>query len=111
MPSYSAGFWVARTMNGRASSCCCPSIVTWRSCMHSSRPDCVFGEVRLISSTRITFANTGPGWNSNRLAPWSKTLVPTMSDGSRSAVHWTRAYSARSERASARASAVLPTPG
>ena len=29
--------------------------------MHSSRPDCVFGELRLISSTRTTLANTGPG--------------------------------------------------
>ena len=29
--------------------------------MHSSRPDCVFGEARLISSTSTTFANTGPG--------------------------------------------------
>ena len=79
--------------------------------MHSSSPDWVFGELRLISSTRTTFANTGPGWNSNRLSRWLKTLVPTMSAGSRSAVHWTRAYSASIERASARASAVLPTPG
>ena len=79
--------------------------------MHSSSPDWVLGELRLISSTRTTFANTGPGWNSNRLSRWLKTLVPTMSAGSRSAVHWTRAYSASIERASARAIAVLPTPG
>ena len=39
----------------------CLSTVTWRSCMHSSRPDCVFGDARLISSTSTTFANTGPG--------------------------------------------------
>src|SRR5215216_3183265 len=79
--------------------------------MHSSRPDCVFGEARLISSTRTTLANTGPGWKSKRASRWLKTLVPTRSAGNRSEVHWTRAYSASSERASARASAVLPTPG
>ena len=111
VPSYSAGFWVARTTNGRASSCLVPSTVIWRSCMHSSSPDCVFGEARLISSTRTTFANTGPGWKSKRASRWLKTLVPTRSAGSRSEVHWTRAYSAASDRASARASAVLPTPG
>ena len=89
----------------------CLSTVTWRSCMHSSSPDWVFGEARLISSTSTTFANTGPGRNSNRPSRWLKTLVPTTSAGSRSAVHCTRAYSASTERASARASAVLPTPG
>ena len=34
-----------------------------------------------------------------------------MSAGSRSAVHWTRANAQSIERESARASAVLPTPG
>src|SRR5215204_6902994 len=79
--------------------------------MHSSSPDCVFGDARLISSTRTTLANTGPGWNSKPALRWLKTLVPTRSAGRRSEVHWTRAYSASSERASERASAVLPTPG
>ena len=37
--------------------------------MHSSRPDCVFGEARLISSTITTLAKIGPGRNSKpRLA-------------------------------------------
>src|SRR3954466_15413029 len=99
------------TMNGRASSCVCTSTVTCRSCMHSSRPDWVFGLALLISSTSTTFANTGPGRNSNRASRWLKTLVPTTSAGSRSAVHWMRAYSASTLRASARARAVLPTPG
>ncbi len=49
--------------------------------MHSRSPDWVFGEVRLISSTRTTFAKTGPGWNSKRASRWLKTLVPTTSDG------------------------------
>src|SRR4051812_12165153 len=79
--------------------------------MHSSRPDCVFGEARLISSTSTTLAKTGPGRNSNLASRWLKTLVPTTSAGSRSAVHWTRAYSASTDLARARARAVLPTPG
>ncbi len=111
MPSYSIGFCVAMTTNGRASSCVCLSTVTWRSCMHSSRPDWVLGDARFTSSTSTTFANTGPGRNSKRFSRWLKTFVPTTSAGRRSAVHWTRAYSASTERASARARAVLPTPG
>ena len=71
MPSYSIGFWVASTRNGRASSWVWTSTVTLRSCMHSSRPDCVFGEARLISSTSTMFANTGPGRNSKRCSRWS----------------------------------------
>ena len=34
--------------------------------MHSSRPDCVFGDARLISSTSTTLAKIGPGRNSKR---------------------------------------------
>src|SRR4051812_46872676 len=98
-------------MNGRASSWVCRSTVTLRSCMHSSRPDCVLGEARLISSTSTTLAKIGPGRNSKRLSRWLKTLVPTRSAGSRSAVPWTRAKARSSERAMARASVVLPTPG
>ncbi len=98
-------------MNGRASWWVCLSTLTCSSCMHSSSPDCVLGEARLISSTSTTLANTGPGRNSNRFSRWLKTFVPMMSAGSRSAVHCTRAYSASIEAASARARAVLPTPG
>ena len=29
VPSYSIGFWVARTMNGRGSACVTPSTVIW----------------------------------------------------------------------------------
>src|SRR5262245_7958132 len=98
-------------MNGRASSCVCTSTVTLRSCMHSSRPDCVFGEARLISSTSTTLAKIGPGRNSKRPSRWLKTFVPTTSAGSRSAVHCTRANCRSSARATDRASVVLPTPG
>src|SRR3954468_10691996 len=111
VPSNLTGFWVASTRNGRASSCECTSTVTLRSCMHSSRPDCVFGEARLISSTSTTLAKIGPGRNSKRLSRWLKTFVPTTSAGSRSAVHWMRANCKSVARASARASVVLPTPG
>src|SRR3954470_20841603 len=99
------------TRNGLASSCVCTSTVTLRSCMHSSRPDWVFGEARLISSTRTTLAKIGPGRNSKRPSRWLKPLVPTRSAGSRSAVPCTRAKARSSERAMARASVVLPTPG
>src|SRR3954467_10214778 len=105
VPSNSTGFCVAMTRNGRASSCEWTSTVTRRSCMHSSRPDCVLGEARLISSTITTLAKIGPGRNSKRSSRWLKTLVPTTSAGSRSAVHWMRANCRSMERASARARA------
>src|SRR5213595_1789811 len=79
--------------------------------MHSSNAACVFGEARLISSTSRRFANTGPGRNSNSLAFWLKTLTPVTSDGSRSGVNWRRENEQSSERASAFASIVFPTPG
>ena len=40
-------------------------MVTWPSFMASSRADCVFGVVRLISSASRTLAKTGPRLNSN----------------------------------------------
>src|SRR3954462_10237070 len=58
--------------------------------MHSSRPDCVFGDARLPSSTTTMFAKIGPRRNSKRCSRWLYTLVPTMSAGRRSAVHWMR---------------------
>ena len=36
------------------------SIVTWLSCIASSKADCVFAGARLISSASRRFANTGP---------------------------------------------------
>src|SRR6266516_6240797 len=111
VPSYSIGFWVAITMNGRASSFVTPSIVTCCSCMHSSSAACVFGEARLISSTSSRLANTGPGLNSNSLERWLKTFTPVTSEGRRSGVNCMREKETSSERASAFASIVLPTPG
>src|SRR6185437_13370661 len=105
------GFCVAITMNGCSSAYVMPSTVTWLSCMHSSSAACVFGDARLTSSTSRRFAKTGPGLNSNSFARWSKTLTPVTSDGSRSGVNCSRANEQSSERASAFASIVLPTPG
>src|SRR5919201_419277 len=111
VPSYSIGFCVAITMNGRASSYETPSIVTCCSCMHSSSAACVFGDARLISSTSRMLAKTGPGRNSNSFERWLNTLTPVTSDGSRSGVNWRRENEQSIERASAFASAVFPTPG
>src|SRR5438874_6586856 len=79
--------------------------------MHSSSADCVFGDARFTSSTSTRFANTGPGLNSNSLLRWLNTLTPVTSDGSRSGVNCRRENSQSSERASAFASIVFPTPG
>src|SRR6266852_4526266 len=98
-------------MNGRPSGYETPSPVTWLSCMHSSSAACVFGDARLTSSTSSRFANTGPGRNSNRFERWSYTFTPVTSVGSRSGVNWRRENEQSSERASAFASIVLPTPG
>src|SRR6478752_7733200 len=99
------------TMKGGSSRYVTPSTVTCRSSMHSSSAACVLGEARLTSSTRRRFANTGPGRNSNSLVCWLKTLTPVTSDGRRSGVNWRREKLQSSERASALASIVLPTPG
>ena len=59
------GFCVASTKNGSGSLCVVPPTVTWRSCMASSRAAWVLGGVRLISSARMTLANSGPCRNLN----------------------------------------------
>src|SRR5215831_16059700 len=99
------------TMNGGSSGYVTPSTDTCRSSMHSSSAACVFGEARFTSSTRRRFANTGPGRNSNSFCCWLKTLTPVTSDGRRSGVNCRREKWQSSERASALASIVLPTPG
>jgi hypothetical protein len=99
------------TMKGGSSRYVTPSTDTWRSSMHSSSAACVFGEARFTSSTRRRFAKTGPARNSNSFRCWLKTLTPVTSDGSRSGVNWRREKRQSSERASAFASIVFPTPG
>src|SRR5438128_1749457 len=49
------------TKNGSGSGCVASSTVTCRSCIASRRLDCARGVARLISSTRTTFATSGPG--------------------------------------------------
>ena len=90
MPSISTGFCVAITMNGLASAYVVPSTVTWRSAMHSSSADWVFGDARLISSAITTLANTGPGRNSNSVLWRLKIDRPVMSTGIRSGVNCTQ---------------------
>src|SRR4051794_8592348 len=98
--------------NGRGSGRVSPSTVTWRSAIASRSADCVFGSARLTSSARSTFANTGPGRNSNSRVRWSYSDIPVTSDGWRSGVHWMRAAAAPVTLcASARASTVLAVPG
>ena len=111
MPSNSYGFWVASTRNGGPSGRVRPSTVTCRSAIASSKADCVRGVARLISSARITWANTGPGWKTNSPVDWWKTLVPSKSAGSKSGVNWTRWNEHLRLRATALARSVLPTPG
>ena len=111
VPSYSIGFCVATTRNGRSSWYVAPSIVTWHSCIASRSADCVFGEALLISSTRRTFVKTGPGRNSNSFVRWLKTFTPVTSVGSKSGVNWRRENDRWSERASDFARTVFPTPG
>ena len=79
--------------------------------MLSRKQDWVRGMARLISSTSTTLAMTGPGLSSNSPVFWLNTCRPTTSEGSRSGVHWMRAKLPSRERAVARASRVLPTPG
>ena len=91
-----------------------PATVTDRSCIASSRADCVLGVARLISSARTRLAKTGPRWNSNRRPPSgvsSMTLVPIMSAGIRSGVNWMRWNLRCRASASVRTSSVLPSPG
>src|SRR5215211_4409477 len=98
-------------MNGRGSGWVTPSIVTWSSCIDSSSAAWVFGEARLISSTSSRFVKTGPGRNSNSFDLWLKTFTPVTSDGSRSGVNCRRENELSTERESAFASIVFPTPG
>ncbi len=86
-------------------------MVTCRSSIDSSSADCVLGEARLISSPITIWEKIAPGLNSKSRRCWSQMETPVMSDGSRSGVNWMRRTEQSTERASALASIVLPTPG
>ena len=64
VPARSTGFCVAMTKNGCGSVWQTPSTVTWCSAIASSSALCVRGGARLISSASSTWANTGPGMES-----------------------------------------------
>jgi hypothetical protein len=61
VPSKSTGFCVAKTVNHAGSGRRVPSLVTWRSSMHSSSAAWVRGGMRLISSTSSRSVKTGAG--------------------------------------------------
>src|SRR5215218_6504610 len=111
VPSYSIGFCVARTRNGRSRRFVPPSIVTCRSCIASSNAACVFGGARLISSASSRFVKIGPGRNSKSLERWLKIEEPVTSDGIRSGVNWMREKSSVVACAIERAISVFARPG
>ena len=69
------------------------------------------GVVRFSSSARITLPKIGPGRKRSSPTAASKIATPSTSAGSRSDVNWMRRNVRSSDRASARASVVLPVPG
>ena len=60
VPSDSIGFWVASTRNGSGTGNVREPIVTWRSCITSSRADCTLAGARLISSASTKLTKIGP---------------------------------------------------
>ena len=81
VPADVIGFCVAITMNGFGSSCAIPSIVTFPSSIDSSKADCVFADVRLISSPKSIFVKTAPGLNSNSPVDLLYIVNPVISEG------------------------------
>ena len=111
MPSYSTGFWVAATRNGRGSGRETPSTETWPSSIASSSADWVLGGVRLISSASSRLVKIGPSRKLSSPCRLSITIEPVMSPGIRSGVNCTRRVSTDSAPARVRTSSVLATPG
>ena len=105
------GFCVAMTMKGAGRARVVPSTETVCSSMDSRSADWVLGGVRLISSARSRFVNTGPSRKTNSDRPASQIIEPVMSAGIRSGVNWIRAMSTLRAWASARTRSVLATPG
>ena len=111
VPSYSIGFWVASTRNGRTSGRVTPSVVTWRSCIASSSAACVFGGARLISSARRRWVKIGPARNSKSPLAWFQIDEPVTSAGRRSGVNCTLLKPSPQASANVRAVSVLARPG
>ena len=99
------------TMNGCGSECTTPSTVTRFSSMASSSADCVFGEVRFISSASRMLVITSPARYSKRFSSLSNMVKPVISDAMTSGVNCALRKLRPVARPSAIASVVLPTPG
>ena len=111
VPSYSIGFWVATTRKRPPRGIRWPSLVTWRSSIASRRAAWVLAGARLISSASRVSVKIGPGRNAKVPLSGRYTLVPMMSEGSRSGVNWTRLKPASIDAARQRAISVLAVPG
>jgi len=105
------GFWVAITKNGLSRRWVSPSMVTWRSSMHSSRLLCTFGGLRFISSASRMCVNTGPFSRLNSPVFILQTFVPVMSLGMRSGVNCILPHWQPVVRANTLARSVFPSPG
>ena len=111
VPAKPSGFCVAMQMNGSGSICVTPSTLIVCSSSTSRSADCVFGEVRLISSARRSWQLAAPSRYSNWFVSRLNMLKPVMSDGSVSVVNWIRLWESPSTLEKATASVVFPTPG
>ena len=111
VPAEPTGFCVAMQINGEGSTCVSPSTVTVCSSMTSSSADCVFGEVRLISSASSSWQFAAPSRYSKWFVSRLNTVKPVMSDGRVSGVNWIRLLERPNVLENATARVVLPTPG
>src|SRR3989344_827012 len=84
------GFCVAITRKGSGTLWVSPAIVTWRSCITSSRALCTLAGARLISSASSRWVKTGASVVLNSPVFWLYMRVPTRSAGTRSGVNWMR---------------------
>ena len=86
-------------------------MVTWRSCMASSKALWTLAGERLISSARIRLAKIGPSFGRKAPSLGLKMSVPSRSAGSKSGVNWKRLKDASMVPASARIVNVFAKPG
>src|SRR5579859_1244370 len=105
------GFCVAKTVKNCESGWAMPSMVIWCSSMASSTAAWVRGGMRLTSSASRRSVNSGPRWSEKVLVERLSTLLPMMSAGMRSEVHWTRRNSRSKSRAKLLTTSVLAIPG
>src|ERR1019366_5067003 len=105
------GFWVATTRNRPPRGTRWPSLGPWAPSLPLGSGAWVLAGARLISSASRVSVKIGPGRNSKLPLSGRYTLVPMMSEGSRSGVNWTRLKPASIDAARQRAIRVLAVPG